>query len=152
MKYLIVTVRRETNPNLPTMKYPLDYKPLEVDANKQGPLIYDQGLALGGDIEEMLVRLKDTIADQYALDADMRIVTEAEANIWLAGVARVQARAEEQVTDSDRLQLIMVKTLLALVGNDDHLTQEDRDALNPIAPMGGVRQRGKQAKDLFSGG
>ena len=143
MKYVIVTIKRETNPNLPVMQYPSSYKVTEVDTGR-GPQIRDHGLANGLATEEMLVLLPDALADTYAADPDMRIVTEGAANSWLAGVTWVQEQPEEEVTDANRLQAVIAKN-----GAGIALSAEDLKAMDPDDPIRGITRVPRTAASLF---
>ena len=146
MKYVIVTIRRE--PGIP-MKYPAKYDSKEVDANKKGPLVYSGNLGKGEASEEMMLFLNDIIADDYATGADMKIVNEAQADAWLAANERIQERAEEVVTDPDRMLAIIAKALNVIAPNLNHLSAEDVAALDPDNKMRGINRKPKTAAGIF---
>jgi hypothetical protein len=150
MKYVKVIVRKGTTPGMVRMIYPSIYDAQEVEANKRGPLIYNQGIANGGDTEEMLCYLQDAVADSYALHTDCTILSEAQADAWLLTVERLQNQPEEVVTDPNRLLLIYVKAAAAQLGGTGIvLTAEDTAALDPDNPKQGVNRRLKNAASLF---
>jgi hypothetical protein len=148
MKYVIVTIRRETEPGLPRMRWPMDphgpWDPQEVDLKKQGPILLCGGLAKGRDTEEALACLTDSLADAYATHADIRIVSEAEANAWLDEHGYMEGPATK-VTDVDRLIGMLVKKLVAGADPD----QEDLDALDPDKPVAGISRIPKTAEEIF---
>ncbi len=146
MKFVIVTIRREMNPSLPRMRYPRVYDAMEVEVNKTGPLMYSEGLARGQNSEEMMMRLSDTLADRYAVDDDIRILTETEADAWLSVNPKVLRMPEERVTDVNRMIAIQAKVAAGI-----DLSPEDRDALDPNKPVRGINRKAKTAASLFDG-
>jgi hypothetical protein len=149
MKYVIVTIRRETEPGLPRMRWPMPphgpWVPQDVDLKKKGPILLNHGLAEGKDTEEALACLADSLADAYATHADIRIVSEAEANAWLDEHGYM-AGPDTKVTDVDRLIGMLVKKLVA----DQAPSQEDLDALDPDKPVEGIKRIPKTAAEIFS--
>lgn len=148
MKYVKVTIRKETDRARPRMQYPALYNAVDVDASRRGPLVYNQGIGKGGNIEEMMIFVEDNIADLYNTDGDMAIQTEAQVDIWLLTVERVQQQSTERVTDPDRMLAIQAK--VAAIGNRTTITAEDLAALDPDNPILGINRRGKTAADIFA--
>ena len=144
MKYVVVTIRRDSDLTRPRMRYPPAYDAKDVDASKRGPLVLDQGLANGDATEEMLMWVNDRLANAYVSDPDMREITEAEADTWLGGVARVQERPEEVVTDVDRMVAIQAKVAAGV-----SLSTEDMNALDPDHAVRGINRKLKTAAAIF---
>lgn len=143
MKYVIVTIRRGT-PFQDAMVYPAPYNPTDVDRNKRGPIVYEGALALGEDTEECMIYLKDALADQYALDPDMWIVTETQADAWLAANRKLAKMPTERITDADRVAAINLKVDVGV-----ELSEEDLLALDPDESMQGINRFEKTAKAIF---
>lgn len=131
------------------MLYPSIYNNREVDRNKVGPLVYEGGITLGlGDAtEEMLMKLNDETADKYAADSNMKIITKAEADTWLAAARSLVNVPEERVTDVDRMVAISAKVAAGVT-----LTREDEDALDPDKPVRGITRQRKTADGIFGVG
>lgn len=144
MRYLKITMSRG-GIGEPGMKYPVPYNAQEIDRNKRGPIVYEGAFGYGEATEECLVCLNDSVADAYAAaSADMEVITEVQANAWLAA-NRLEAKIpEERITDPDRIGLIKLKNDL---GNT--LSEEDLRALDPDDPIPGVIRRRKTASDIF---
>ena len=53
--------------------------------------------------------VSDRLANAYKVDADMRTLTQAEADTWLTGARNLARVPEEQVTDPGRLVAIQAK-------------------------------------------
>lgn len=145
MKFVIVTIRRNATGVGPGMAYPAEFNAVIVQNNSGGPQIRDGGIGNGLATEEMLMRIEDTLADQYDLSADMRIATQAEADTWLAGNARVQALPEERITDADRLAAIALKKSLGM-----ELSLEDLDAMDADKPVRGINRITRETRGLFN--
>ena len=88
------------------MKYPSIYDAQEVERNKKGPIIYEGAFSRGEATEECLLFLQDALADTYALDTDIRIVTEAQADTWLAANQQIQDAPDIQVLDANQLAFV----------------------------------------------
>lgn len=144
MQYLVVTIRRETDLRRPRMRYPAIYDASDVDSQKRGPIIYEGALALGENTEECLMFVSDRLANAYKTDADMRMLTEVEADTWLAAARNLARIPEEQVTDANRLVAIQAKVAAGVA-----LTAEDNAALNPDDPIAGINRRRKTALGIF---
>jgi len=143
MKYVIVTMRRGSTGE-DAMVYPTAYKAWEVDQNKRGPIVYEGAFSLGEATEECMIYLNDAVADKYALDPDMRIVTEAQADAWLTANRELARLPTEIVTDANRLTVIKIKLDAGI-----ELSDEDYLALDPDEPMQGINRRKKTAKAVF---
>lgn len=143
MKYVLITTRLgAVGEN--QIQYPAVYDAVEVDRNKLGPLIYKGRHDEGDETGEVLTALKDEVADRYAQDPDVRIITKAAATTWLKNNPNMANDPEEQVTDSERLVAIQTKIAAGIT-----LSTEDRDALDPDKPVRGINRRLKNADSYF---
>lgn len=145
MKYLIVTMHRG-GPGEDEMMYPETYKPWEIERNKRGPIVYEGAFSLGESSEECMIYLSDAVADKYALDPDMRIVTEIQADTWLAANRELAKLPTEMITDAARLAAIEIKLDAGV-----ELSDEDYLALDPDESMLGINRRKKTARAIFGG-
>ena len=125
MKYIVVTTRlggRGEN----QIKYPPVYDAIDVDRNIQGGLVYqgrhDEGDATG----EILMFMKNALADTMLVDPDVRELTKAEADTWLVDNPNLKGEPTELVDDADRLQAIIAKNAAGIT-----LSAEDLAALDP---------------------
>lgn len=143
MKYVIVKINKQNVPGQ-RMKYPVKYNAYEVDANKIGPIVYEGGLGRGQPFEECMICLTDGTADKYAIDPDMRIVSETVANQWLATNKQEKDKPDETVTDVNRLIAIQVKIAAGI-----SLSQEDNDALDPDKATKGISRKKKLVTEIF---
>ena len=139
MKYVIVTIKRETDISKPRMRYPVGYDHRDVNNT-----VRDGGLERGEDVEEALIRVNDTVGTLYDRDPDMRIVTKTEADVWLGQEPRLAAQPEERVTDVNRLIAIQTKKAVGVP-----LTQEDNDALDPDNAIRGINRVPKTTSSIF---
>jgi hypothetical protein len=146
MKYLKVTITLgDVMQGQKRMQYPPPYNAKEADANKKGPLVYENGLRATGPTLELLLYASDSLADTYsAASADMEILTEAEADAWLAADPAIQQQSEETITDEQRLMSISLKERLGI-----ELSEEDLRALDPDDVIGGITKVPKTAKGIF---
>lgn len=143
MKYVIVTIRRGVPPE-PAMVYPDVYDAVEVDRNKKGGIVYEGALGFGEDIEECMIYLKDAVADAYALHDDMRIVNEAEADVWLSANRKLQQLPDVIVHDEARIASISLKQQLGV-----ELDEDDLRALDPDEITRGINRIQKTARGIF---
>ncbi len=141
MKFVIVTIRRGTDP---VMQYPAVYVDSEVDANKQGPIQTEGALGLGEDVEECMILLNNAVADKYASDPDVRLATEAEGDAWLATNRNLAGQPEEVVTNVNRLFAIIAKNEAGVA-----LSQEDLDAVDPDKSVKGINRCSKTCTGIF---
>ena len=143
MKYVLITTRLGAV-NEDQIQYPAVYDAVEVDRSRLGPLIYKGRHDEGDETGEVLTALKDEVADRYAQDSDVRIVSKAVVTTWLKNNPNMAADPEEQVTDSERLMAIQTKIAAGIT-----LSTEDRDALDPDKPVRGINRRRKNADSYF---
>ncbi len=146
MKLLKVRiVRGKADEN--AMVYPAAYDAQQVD--REG--VYSVGLPVQdglsggiglGDAEEWcLIALNDAVADQYALDPDMEIVSLAQANTLLADwrtdrLARgAHGERAERITDQQALDLARTRKEAGLA-----TTLADTAALDPDDPALGINK------------
>lgn len=143
MKYVIVTMTRGTVSE-PSMKYPSVYNAQEIERNKKGPIIYEGAFSRGEATEECMLFLQDTLADTYALNTDIRIVTEANADVWLAANQQLQELPDVRVTDANQLSLVRIKQAEGIPLNKDDLRTLDPDDIRR-----GVNRIPKTAAKIF---
>ena len=144
MKLVKVRIRRG-GAGEDMMLYPALYNAQEVD--REG--VYSVGLPVQdglsggiglGDAEEWcLIALNDAVADEYARDPDMEIVTEAQANVLLAEwradrLARgAHGERPERITDQSALDVARERREAGLTA-----TAADTAALDPDDPVLGI--------------
>ena len=143
MKYVIVTMVHGGLDEA-AMQYPSVYNAVEVDRNKKGPIVYEGAFSRGEVTEECLLFLKDSVADTYALDPNIRIITEAEADTWLLANEQLKDVPDIRVTDPDKLLLVRVKQAEGIP-----LDKDDLRALDPDDVVLGVTRLKKTAAKLF---
>ena len=80
-----------------------------------------------------LVILPSALADDYATDPGMNIVTAARADALVDKWRQLKGHPAEIVTDERRIAAITAKIQAGIA-----LSQEDRDALDPDSPVRGV--------------
>jgi len=145
LKFIKVTIKRDINPDNPTMKYPEVYNADVIESVKAGPIIYDGGLSRGEDTEECLILVSDQIADTYNQDPDISILTKTEAETWIANNTGIQEQPDEQITDSNRLLAILAKQAVGQA-----FSQEDLDAVNPDKPVKGIEKIPKTLDTIYT--
>ena len=125
------------------MVYPARYNAYEVDRNGIGPLsvqraagAYSGHIGLGGGEAWCFIILPMALAEEYATDPDMEIVTPEQADADMDEWRRMRGESNEIVLDSNRVAAIQAKQAAKI-----HLTQDDHDALNPDSPMRGINRR-----------
>lgn len=139
MKILKVRIRRGAV-GQPMMLYPAGYNAQQVDREgiyALGLPVQDAlsgGIGLGDPEEWCLISLNNDVADQYALDPDMEVVTEAEANALLTDWRAVRlsrgapGERGERITDQGALDLIKAKR----DANPGYIpSAKERDAMDP---------------------
>ncbi len=134
------------------MVYPARYKAEEVDRNGMGPLNVNQShaysghIARGGSEAWCFILLEDALADVYATDPGMEIVTAVAADIemeqWRVAKGNVP---EEYVSDPDKINAILIKQ-----NAGTPLSAEDLKALDPEDPMPGVSKSLKKVVDIIA--
>jgi len=145
MKFIIVTIRRDTTPGLPTMRYPAIYDANEVESDKLGSIILNGEMSImGANSSEGLLCVSDVLATKYVADSDVRIATDAEADLWLSTNKQELAKPTEEVTDAARLEGIRVKTDAGTA-----LSTSDNDALNPKNPEPGINERKTTVAEFY---
>lgn len=130
------------------MVYPARYKAEEVDrfglgpCNVNGTCAYSGNIGRGEDEEYCIVCLRDDIADQYAKDPDMEIITPQAADT-LMEQWRVDNGVPAERIDTDRIQAIRAKQDAGLA-----LSKSDLDALDPTKSEPGIRPTLRKLADL----
>jgi len=124
------------------MVYPSRYRAQEVDRNGLGPLnvnksnAYSGHIARGGDEAWCLIILEDELADEYAFDKDMKIITPHVADALMEEWRVAKGESEEVVQSPERMTAIAAKQAAGL-----SLSAEDLQALDPAHPIPGVNKR-----------
>ena len=125
------------------MVYPARYNAFEVDREGIGPSNvmlggggYSGHIGLGASEEWCLIVLPSALADEYALDPDMDIVTPAQADVLLETWRVLKGEPDEVVRDPDRLTTIAVKQQAGL-----RLSAYDLKALDPDDETPGINRR-----------
>jgi len=147
MKFVVVTVERETDPSKQfNFRYPPEYDAQEIERAKRGPLVYGGGiLVLDGEVEELLIRLQDSVADKLLKNPLCReLATQEEVDAWLAASPIIQRLPDEKVTDANRVALVNTRAVAGLP-----LSQDDLDVLNPDNLKAGVGRTEKTAEAIF---
>lgn len=147
MKVLKVRIRRGGKGE-PMMVYPARYDAEEVDRSGLGPCNVNGTLAYSGHIgkgkskEWCYITLEDKLADEYALDPDMEIVTAAAADADMEAWRVANGLPAERI-DTTRIQAIAVKQAAGI-----ELSQTDLDALDPTKSEPGITPALKKLTDL----
>ncbi len=145
MQFIVVTIRVNTRPDGPKMRYPSVYNAKQVELNKEGPILYDGGIGRGEATEECMIHVQDALATSYASHPDIRIVNEAAANSWINDNPVMQEAPVERVTDIDRMFAILAKNAAGQA-----LSAEDLAALDPDNTMRGINSKPKTARGYFN--
>ncbi len=144
MKYVLVTFRT-ADPNLPGSgyRYPKRYSADRVQSSGSGKVLYDftKGFDANGE-QECLVLVDDALADRFATDPDMRIITDDQATAWVAANLSVAAIPEYSVDEP------LVAAVHARVAANME-TAEDREFLDPDHDSPGVRRVNRTKEALF---
>ncbi len=141
MKIVKVRIRRGDE-GQEMMVYPARYRAQEVDRNGLGPLNVNQSnaysghIARGGKTAWCLIILDDDLADEYATDANMAIITPIVADALMEEWRVAKGETEEVVQDVSRITAIAAKQAASLP-----LTDEDLKALDPEDSVPGVNKR-----------
>ena len=139
MKLVKVRIRRGGEGE-DMMVYPPRYRAGEVDRNGVGPTnlnpagcVYSGGIGRG-DVEEWcIIALDDALADEYATDPGMEIVTEAQADADMESWRVANGLPATTISDPE-----LVRHIDAKQARGDVLTKEEQDALDPAKPARGV--------------
>jgi hypothetical protein len=141
MKFVLVTFRkpdlstRQTRNPESGFQYPRLYDAQEVHVEGHGP-IYDRPiLNKRTGVGRCLIYIDDVIADKYDAAAGMRILTDVQADTWVAANKNVQDMAEYDV-DADMVQAIQVRIAAGNVP-----TTQEQEMLDPDHPRRGIRRR-----------
>ncbi len=116
MKIVKVRIRRGEE-GQEMMVYPARYRAQEVDRNGLGPLgvnqsnAYSGHIARGGNAAWCLIILDDDLADEYAADADMTIISPGVADALMEEWRVAKGETEEVVQDVSRITAIAAKQL-----------------------------------------
>lgn len=143
MKALKVRIHRgDFSKGESQMMYPERYNAREVMLNGLGPLsvnqtgAYSGNIGRGGSEEWCIILLDDALADEYALDPEMEIVTAGHADALMEQWRRDNDESEEVVRNPDRINAIRAKQ-----GAGIALSADDLRALDPNDRMPGINKR-----------
>lgn len=131
------------------MVYPARYNAQEVDRHGLGPLnvnqtgAYSGHIGRGGSEEWCIIILEDALADDYAADPGMEIITANEADALMEQWRVDNHEPEEIVRDPDRILAIQVKQNANIA-----LSAEDLRALDPDDPTPGINKRLRKVADI----
>lgn len=132
------------------MKYPARYDPQEIDRLGRGPSpcgaasAYSGGLMLGEAEEFCIIILPDAVADEYALGADMEILTSVQADALIEQWRIDRGDTEEIVLDDARISVIQAKQSAGIA-----LTVEDLKALDVNDSTPGINKRRRNIEDVY---
>lgn len=145
MKYVLVTFRAATTDNPKGgYRYPKRYDAQLVQNSGTGVIQYDHLSGFDADgKQECLIRVDDSLADRFAGDQDMRILSDSEADAWVAGNAQLQQAPAYQVDMS------MVAALQARASAGITLTSVELDYLDPDHNSGGIRRADYSKEAIF---
>ncbi len=140
VNFRVVKVRiRRGGPGENMMVYPERYDAQEVDRRGIGPLnvmgamAYSGHIGMGGEEEWCLITLPEGLAQEYAKDPNMTLITPDVADELMENWRKMQGRPLEIVSDPNRLLAVRTKLAAGLA-----LSEEDRQALDPNDPMPGI--------------
>ena len=90
--------------------------------------------------------VSDELATRYAADPEgrIKILTEAQADSWLAQNKQLAEQPEEEIEDPNRMLAILAKQAAGVP-----LTDADRDAVDPDKKEKGIRRKKKTCKEIF---
>lgn len=145
MKYILVTMKLQ-NVAGHRMGYPGVYNAAEVELNKKGPIIYEGAFSRGENTEQCLMYVQDALADKYVARSGglIKVVTDVEADAWLAVNKQETAKPVEEITDQGRLIAIQAKTAAGQV-----LSQEDKEAVDPDNLTKGINKRKTTVAEFY---
>lgn len=149
MKIVKVRIRRG-GVGQSQMVYPSRYRAEEVDRNGLGPLNVNQAgaysghIGRGGSEEWCIIVLDDDLANEYALDPNMEIVTPAQADALMEQWRIDNGESEEVVLDPNRINAIVAKQNAGIA-----LTAEDTAALDVNDPIRGINKRLRSMADII---
>jgi hypothetical protein len=166
MKIIKARIHRVTKPapGQGRMGYPTGYNNDDVIGQGVGPGAfqngtgaYSGGIGRGQDEEWCLFLIPDALANQYVLDADMEIVSEATADALMEQWRIDNNETETVVTDPDRVQTIYAKQEAGTGMTPEEktaagldLTQEEQDILDPDNPLPGINKRLRLVADIVA--
>lgn len=133
------------------MVYPARYNAQEVDRHGLGPLnvnqtgAYSGHIGRGGSEEWCIIILDDVMADEYAQDPRMEIITAAQADALMEQWRIDNDEPEEVISDLDRIHAIRAKQ-----GAGIALSRDDLRALDPNDRVRGITKRLRKVADIVA--
>ena len=144
MKYVLVTFRTADSDKPGSgYRYPKRYRADSVQSSGSGKVLYDftKGFDANGK-QECLVLVDDALAERFAADPDMRIITDDQATSWVAANLSVAAIPEYSVDEP------LVAAVHARVAANIAVA-EDLEFLDPDHDSPGVRRVSRTKEALF---
>ncbi len=135
MKMVKVKIRHG-GPSESQMVYPARYRAQEVDRAGTGSLAYSGQIGRGGGHEYCIIGLENGLADIYARDPNMEIISADETDTLMDQWRKDNGLPEEYVSDPNRIQAIIAKKLIGM-----ELSEEDLKAMDPEDDCPGLRKR-----------
>jgi len=163
MKIVKVRIRRgDWRKGEDQMLYPDRYDAQEVDREGLGPTMlngtgsYSGHIGKGNAEEWCFIALPDELADEYALDKDMEIIHDLDADEDMETWRVENNEPETVITDEAVVRLANEKksrkaTRVAdgkAAVSEDELTPEETKALDPDDPTPGINKRLYPVKDI----
>lgn len=152
MKALKVRIRRgDFALGQSQMVYPARYNAQEIMLNGLGPLsvnqtgAYSGHIGRGGSEEWCIILLDDVMADEYAQDSDMEIITAGRADALMEQWRIDNGESEEVIRDRDRIMAIRAKQVAGIA-----LSVEDLRALDPNDRVLGINRRLRKVADIVA--
>ncbi len=148
MKYVLVTFRAP-DPGKPQSgyRYPRRYDAQLVQNSGTGRVLYDQLSGFDSDgKQECLIRVDDPLAGRFDGDPDMRILSNDEADDWVAGNQEVQQQPEY------RVDAAMMAAIHARIAAGFTLEPVERNYLDPDHDSGGIRRVDRSKEAIFKVG
>lgn len=146
---LVRIVRGKVGQN--QLVYPNSYNAEEVERSGLGPCsvngtgAYSGHIGRGGKEEWCIIALDDELADEYAKDADMEIITPDTADALMEEWRVDNNESTEVISNPERIQAIRAKQLAGL-----KLSDSDKRALDPDDPEPGVNKRLRSMHDIIA--
>lgn len=140
--YLKIRIRRgDPAKGENQMVYPDVYDAREVDAAKQGPILYPGEIGKGASEEHCVVCFHNAeVAKEYLKDKDITKLTKIQVNKFMRERWTGRKDPEERVMDPNRLTAIVAKQNAGM-----KLSQEDQDALDPDKRVPGINRVNKDS-------
>jgi len=147
MQYLLIEYVKSisTTTRGSEFRYPTTFDAQELEGERRGPILYDFIKPLDASNRgQCLVLVSDRLAAKYDRDSAMRIITDAEADAWIAANQTVQSMPEYRV-DQDTVQALQL-----MIASGRTLSSAELDMIDPDHPRTGIR-RARRDRDSLLG-